>query len=324
MPSAARGSRWRTAVGVAALVVVGVFLGLALVRNWSAVRDDLDSLSALDWAATVCWGALGLIGSWAITATVLTGMGGHLGGHDSRAMYFTGQLGKYVPGSVWPAVIQAQIGARHGIRPRTMVAAYAYALAVSVCVGGVVGLAGLVGLVGSSAASTLWAVIGIAVGSALLLAALLHPNGLLRVVGSLAARTGRDLTIEQPSNGHKWATVALCLVTWIVLGLHAWAIARPLGAGPGDVALVVGGFALSFVAGLLFLPVPGGAGVREAMLVLTIGAVIGRPGALTLALVSRFVLLALDVLLALLAGAVPLLRAARRWSGSGAAGRGGR
>ncbi len=295
------------------LVVVGAFLVLALVRNWSAVRDDLRTLTAFDWIMTVFWGVVALVGAWAVTATVLTGMGGHLHGHDSRSMYFTGQLGKYVPGSVWPAVIQSHLGARHGIRRSTIVAAYGYALAVSVCVGGLIGLVGLVGLVGNSSASALWSVVGIAVGSALLLAAILHPRGLLRLVGAAADRTGRNVTIEHPTTSHKWAAVGLCVAMWFAFGLHAWSIARPLGASPGDLAVVVAGFSLSYVAGLVAVPVPGGAGVREAMLVLTIGVVVGDQGALTVALVSRFVLLVLDVLLAVAAGAVPLLRSVRRW-----------
>jgi hypothetical protein len=317
VPTRRHGSRSRGVLSGIALVVVGAFLVVALVRNWSAVREDLGRLTVIDWTMSVWWGAVALVGAWGVTAVVLTGMDGHLGGHDSRAMHFTSQLGKYVPGSVWPAVIQSHLGARHGIRRRTLVAAYAYALLTSVCAGGLVGLIGLIGLVGESSSSALWAIVCIAVLSALLLAALMHPRGVLRVVNAFAAHTGRDIAVAHPSTSHKWAAVGLCFAMWTAFGLHAWSIARPLGASPSDVTVVTGGFALAYVAGLVAVPLPGGAGVREAMLVITIGTAIGDQGALTVALVSRFELLLLDVVLALAAGAVPVLRSVRRWRQEG-------
>jgi glycosyltransferase 2 family protein len=78
----------------------------------------------------------------------------------------------------------------------------------------------------------------------------------------------------------------------------------------------VGAFALAFVAGLLVVPVPAGAGVREGVLVAMLAGSIGGPAALTVSLVSRLVLLAVDVVMAGLFG---VGRAARALSGLGAA-----
>lgn len=300
--------RWRRVTGVVSLIVVGVFLALAVVRNWSAVRDDLDQLSWVDWGLAFVWGSVSVVTGWGLWSVVLTGMGGHLGGHDSRAVFYAGQLGKYVPGSVWPALIQSRLAARHDIRPRTMFASYFYAIAVTIATGGIVGVVALVG--GSS--SVLWISLGLATVSVVGLVALLSPRGVFAVLERLGRRWGKDFTVEQPTSSHKLIAVVLSFATWLVLGLHVWAIARPLGATVADLPVVIGGFALAGIAGVLVVPVPGGAGVREALLVLTIGTVVGRPSALTIALISRLVLLAVDVVFALGAGAVPLIRSVRR------------
>ena len=77
----------------------------------------------------------------------------------------------------------------------------------------------------------------------------------------------------------------------LLLGLQAWFLALDLGAaGPAVLPLAVGGFALASVAGLLALPVPAGAVVREAAIVVALSPVLPRGSALLLALLSRVLL----------------------------------
>jgi hypothetical protein len=304
----------RSGLTVAALAVVGAFLVLAVVRNWAAVRSDLGRLSPADYALSALWGTIALIAAWGSWALVVRDMGARLGGHDSRTVFFAAQLGKYVPGSVWPALIQARMGRIHGVGRQVMVTSYLYALAVSLATGGLVGL---LALVSARSGEAIEIGLGAAAVSVCGLLLLLHPRGVIRFVPRLVARFGRDVAVEDLDAGTKVRVLLVDLGMWVAFGLHAWAIARPLGAGPGDVAIVMGGFALAYVGGVVVVPLPGGAGVREAILILTIGLVIGRPGALTLALISRFVLIALEVLLALATGTVPAARAVRGAIGGG-------
>jgi len=62
--------------------------------------------------------------------------------------------------------------------------------------------------------------------------------------------------------------------------------------------------ALAWAAGIGFIPAPAGAGIREGLLALTLGPIIGVPEALTVALASRVLLLIADVLLAALGAIV--------------------
>ena len=65
----------------------------------------------------------------------------------------------------------------------------------------------------------------------------------------------------------------------------------------------IGGMGLAWAAGLIFIPAPAGAGVRDAVLVATFAPLIGTTAAFAVALASRVLLLVVDVVLAL-AGAV--------------------
>jgi len=67
--------------------------------------------------------------------------------------------------------------------------------------------------------------------------------------------------------------------------------------------------------GLVVIVLPAGAGVRELVLVLTLGQLIGSTEALTVAVVSRFLLIVVDLALAGIAG-LPYHLATRRAGGS--------
>jgi hypothetical protein len=213
-------------------------------------------------------------------------------------MFFASQIGKYVPGSVWPAVIQTRIGARSGIPAAVVVTGYGVWMGLLVAAGGVTGLLVLTTTTDLAAVVVLAA----AAASVVLAGWLLADRGALGLVERLLAGrlpAVRGLRLRAPDGiGSLLASFAV----WAAFGLHAWAIARPLGAEPGDLPLVVGGFALAFVAGIVVVPLPAGAGLRELTLVLTLGPALGASTALTVALVSRFVQIVAELVLAAATG----------------------
>jgi uncharacterized membrane protein YbhN (UPF0104 family) len=103
--------------------------------------------------------------------------------------------------------------------------------------------------------------------------------------------------------------------------VSTWVLAAPLGAGLADLPFVIGASALAWVVGLAVVILPAGAGVREVLLVLTLGQLIGTAEALTVAVISRFLQVVIDLLLAVAAGlpyATRLRREARRAGDDGA------
>jgi glycosyltransferase 2 family protein len=76
------------------------------------------------------------------------------------------------------------------------------------------------------------------------------------------------------------------------------------GGTIGTVALCVGGMALAISAGVLFVPAPAGAGVRDVILTLVLSASLSSAQALAVVVASRVMQVGADVLLAGLSAVV--------------------
>ncbi len=299
-------SRW---LSPALLAVAVGFGAVAVGRNWSAVRADL---ALLGWADLLGSG-LAAVGAVLLTGlswrAVLTGLGAPMPLRPAMTLYSAGQLGKYVPGSVWVLAIQAELGRRRGVPRAVMALSYVVSILVAVATGGLIGLLSL--LAAGDGSPRLLAP-GLAAVGVLVALAVLRPRLANAGLAWLSARTGRDLpAVDLPARTLA-AALALTSAAWVLFGLHVWLLARPLGAEAGLLAPTTGAFALAFVAGLLLVPVPAGAGVREGVLVGLLAGPLGATAALTVSVVSRLVLVVADVLLAGVLGVPAALVAARR------------
>ena len=147
--------------------------------------------------------------------------------------------------------------------------------------------------------------------SEIVAAALIWPGWLHRGLAWAFARAGRTPPPTALPGRSLAGAVAWLIACWGFFGIHVWLLARPLGADAADLVPTAGAFALAFVAGLLVVPLPAGAGVREGVLVATLAGSIGAPAALTVSLVSRLVLLAVDLFLAALFGVGGVARTVR-------------
>jgi hypothetical protein len=304
-PTAPRRAGLRGRLGAVLLGVAVVAVGLALWRNWEAVRADLGQLGWQDLLASGIAGIVAVACTGLAWRAVVGGLGHPVALGPGMTLYSAGQLGKYVPGAVWVVAIQAELGQRLRIPRAVMVLSYLVAVLVAVVTGGLVGLLALTGAGRRDVAGLALALAGVAVVLALAVARPAAVNAAIRWV---AGRLGRPLP-ELALPGRVLATAgAWASLGWLAFGLHAWLLARPLGAGAELLAPVTGAFALAFVAGLLLVPLPAGAGVREAVLVAMLAGSIGAAGALTVGLVSRLVLVVVDVVLAGAFGVRPGLR----------------
>ncbi len=180
-----------------------------------------------------------------------------------------------------------------------MLASYAFTLLQSVACAGILASMTLVGPTAGWATAA--SVLACAGGLALLLA-LQFPYAFHRVFDAVFVRftgTGMPARVERaPLNrGLAWVVGA-----WFLGGAATWLLAAPLGAAATDVPFVVGASALAWVVGLLVVIVPAGAGVRELVLALTLGQLIGPAQALTIAVLTRFLQIIVDLLLGAAAG----------------------
>jgi dolichol-phosphate mannosyltransferase len=108
----------------------------------------------------------------------------------------------------------------------------------------------------------------------------------------------RGIEAAGPLRGRTLALmVSIDAVGWIATGLGACAVAWALGATAGlDAFLLLGAFALSWLLGVLVPLAPGGLGLREGSLILSLGAAVGAGPATALALALRLVSFAGELL----------------------------
>ena len=278
------------------LVLVVVFLVLAVNDQRERIGDDLRRLDALPLVLSGVLGLLGMLVGMLAWRELLAGLGSRLPLPTAGRIFLVGQLGKYIPGSVWPVLAQMEMGADAGVPKRRMATASVLGIGMSlvaaVAVGSLAVPALLTGDEGGGSYALLLLLVPVAVVA-------LHPRVLNPVLDRGLRAIGRP-PLEHRLTGPPLVRAALVSgLAWVLLGLHAYVLAADLGASGADaLALAVGGYALASAAGLLFVIAPAGAGVREVVIVLVLAPEIGEAKALVLAIVSRLLVTVADVALA--------------------------
>ena len=299
---AGRRARWLAGLRWVVVLAAVAFAVLSLASAWTEVRDELRLLTP--WSVVVAVAAFvvatGVLGASWFAMLEAVGRPAEFGPGPSAEVFGVGQVGKYAPGAVWPVVVQTQLGQRHGLRWRTILVTYSLSVVVVLGTGA---LAALGSLTGPEPGWLRWVVVGGSVLGLFLLAAVVHPDAAHRLLDRVLRRLSGDGLPDRLATRPAVASAVAGVVFWLVLGVHASAVLHPLGVPPSRYVYVMGCFALAWVAGVAAVPVPAGVGVREAVLVLSLGSLVGRPTAVTLALVSRLVQVAVDLGVAgLLAG----------------------
>ena len=113
-------------------------------------------------------------------------------------------------------------------------------------------------------------------------------------------RLTRSPPLDQPLTGRAMAAaLAWSSASWVLYGLQIWLLATRLGRPAGPTALLaVGGFAFAWSVGFLVVFAPAGAGVRDVLLIATLSPVLGVGAATAVALVSRALMTAGDLITA--------------------------
>jgi hypothetical protein len=308
-PAPARGMRGRLSTAGRLLtgrvvrwsfVALAVALcGLEIRDQWPAVRTALGHLGILPVAGALLAVLLGLAAGMQSWRVLLAALGSPLPLRAAAGVVFVGQLGKYVPGSIWPVLAQMELGRAHRVPRRRSATASLLTMLLSLAAGLIAALLTLPWLAGGPTARYRWALL-----LAPVLLACLHPRVLNPVLGRLL-RLVRRPPLEQPLTGRAVSTaLAWALGSWLPYGAQVWLLAVRLGAPPGRAAvLAVGGFAFAWSVGFLAVFVPAGVGVRELLLVAVLGTVLGAGDATAIALVSRLLMTAGDLCAAGLAAA---------------------
>ena len=279
---------------------IGLIIGLAgmafLLRTMWTHRDEMkDSFSQLTWSSL-----LGAVFFAFMSMSYFGWMWGRLllrrGYKVPRAQlvswYYTGQLGKYVPGGVWAVVGRAEMAVRGGV-PR----ADAYS---------VTGLS----MFTTYSAAALCAALGSLlswkrpiIGAALLLALVIGLSVYAiaplrqRLMGLLRKVTSGTNELTAPKD--MFALTIVQVPAWIMISLSTTITAHAFGAEVGVLHMFYVS-SLSWLIGFLVIGAPGGLGVRESIFTGLLSASVGTSTALSLAVASRMIFVSVDFLGALI------------------------
>ncbi len=275
---------WRRVLRIGYLVLVfGVFV-VAVIARRQDLADQLGSMDLLPLVASVVSGLAGVGVSGLVWRRMLHGLGSPLPIRPAARVFFVAQLGKYLPGSLWPVLAQAELGRDHGVPARSAVAAQTLFMWIHLVTGAIIGVPVLAAI----------RVIPMPLAIApLLLVPLLFPRPLLAVMNGLLGRLGRQPLPGRPSGADMAVACGWALVMWALYGLHIhFAIDALEFPAPGilPVLVVTGVFAAAWSAGFLFLIAPAGAGARELVLVAGLSMVAAPETAFTVTLISRLFL----------------------------------
>jgi glycosyltransferase 2 family protein len=284
--------RWRTALRLA---VAGVFLAViavVLASQWREARPLLGRLSApvvlASWALVLA-GIYATFRSW---RAALAALGGTLPHAGAMRVFYLGQLGKYLPGTIWPALTQMRLGRDYQVPPRASGAAVAVFMLMVIGTGLLVGVP-VIPLLGRDAADEYhWLVLVLP-----LFVLALTPPVLNRAIAWALRLTRRPPMPAPLSFGGILRVAGWAIISWLCYGVHVYLLVRQLGVEGGALLFLqcTGAFAAAFASGPLLLIVPAGAGVREAALLLLLGSTVTAPVATVIAVVSRLLFIVGDL-----------------------------
>jgi glycosyltransferase 2 family protein len=299
-PGGAPRNRWRAALRMInsrpvrwGFVAVAVALGgYAVARQWTDVRAALAHLGFLAVAGALLAVLAALLATMQVWRVLLAALGSPLPIRAAARIMFIGQLGKYLPGSIWPVLAQMELGTAHHVPRHRSATASVLTMLLSLFTGLLTALVTLPFVVGAT--PYLWAFL-----AAPVLLVCLHPRVLNSVLARLL-RLAKRPALEKPLTGGAIASaLAWAFASWVGYGLQLWLLATRVGLSYGSGAvLATGAFAFAWCVGFLVIFVPVGTGIREVLLVALLGPQIGTGAATAVALVSRVVLTAGDLLTA--------------------------
>jgi uncharacterized membrane protein YbhN (UPF0104 family) len=267
----------------------------AVVSQWTEVVDALGRLQP-GWLAVAVVATAGNIAlAGMVWRAALADLGSPMPLIVVGRIYFVGQLGKYLPGSVWPMVMQAELASDHGVARRRTMTATVVAMLVSITSGLVMVLLALPLAPGSVPEGFSWTVLLV-----IPLLLVLYPRFLGPVVDRGLRVLGRPPLGQHTSFRGTLIAFGWASLSWLTAGVQVWALAVPLGAPRdwGTLVMCVGGYALAWSVGFVVVVSPAGAGVREVALAAVLATVLGTGEVVVVVLVSRILFTVLDVLLA--------------------------
>lgn len=244
------------------VVLIFLFLGRTLYDNWQKIPFDTLKFRPTWFVASyvlllVCF-YLGVLG-WKL---ILDKLGSKVSFPAATNVYATSQFGKYMPGKIWFAVGRMELARREGVPEKTtgisVVLESAFLSIASV-------MLFLVSLLFYP--TTLTALKYVVVVLLPFGLTMLYPPLFNRVLNFLLVRFKRQPVKLAMTFGDVLLVLLLYAVLWVGQTLAMYLLVLSFyNAELSLLPVLIGGYAISWMAGFLVLLAPGGLGVRDGML----------------------------------------------------------
>ena len=301
-PSGGRAARLITLFGLLLGIAAVGFVVKRLASDWPRVSDELAD-AQVGWLAVAA--AFAIAGMTSIGwgwRHVMRTLGAEVPMRRVIPWYYVGELGKYVPGGVWPVLGRGELARRGGVPKGRAFTSVALSLGMLYLAAMFTAAAFLpFALSGGGFSPWMLCLLALPVG-----VALLHHDVLDRLFGIVSRVTKRTLDVPIPRWRDSLILVARYIPTWLFIGTATYAVARSISPDVGYPRMMFATI-LSWVVGFLAVPVPSGAGIRETVLYAAAG--VPKTIAITTAVAARIIFVIVDVVGAAICA--PLVRRGR-------------
>lgn len=271
------------------MVVIG-FAVYYLVSQWDEVSQAVKVIAPASLILSFLLVVVGLaFGTWS-WIILLNGLGHRVPGLRGAQILLVGQLGKYVPGSVWSYVMQMELGRQYGVaRPRVLITSL-YAAGVGVVASLILGSMALPILI-SDRPQLLWLFLLLPVGLVCL-----HPK-VMTWLASIVLKLFRRPPLEhQVSLSVVGGALGTALVSYACYGIHLFLLVNSLvDPDLGTLVLLTGAMSIGFTVGVFAFLLPSGLGAREAVLIGAMTLLLTLPEAVAMTVVSRMMFTVADI-----------------------------
>jgi glycosyltransferase 2 family protein len=284
----------RRAIGAALVAVALALAAVAIYRERDAFGDAIARIGAAAALGSFAAAVVAVGVNLPLWQSVLRSLGVGFPPRVEARIFFVSQLGKYVPGAIWPIVMQMEAARRHRTSRQAIASANLIALALSSSVGLMIACA-LVPISDADVLARYWWVL-LALPA---LIALLHPRIAPSVINRLLAWAGRQPIAVRLDPRATARAAVWSLISWLAVGAHVAILALAVGGGGlSTLVLCAGAAPLAVVAGIVAVPIPAGVGIRDAILGLVLAVNLSGAEAIAVVVTSRVMLILADLVLA--------------------------
>ena len=295
-PRRTRRKRVLDVLRIGFLFLVLVAVGAALWSNWEEVRGDLGRIGPVTLLAATALAMLSPFVTVLGWRVLLADLGSRLHIAPASGVFFVGQLGKYLPGSVWSVVVQTDMAHRLGVPRRRTAVVGLLTIALSALTGMILGLPALPVLLTRGDAVVPWWSLVLIIG---VLWVLLWPPVLNRGIRTMLRLLRRDPLEHDLTHAAVGLSSLWFASSWLVGGLSVWVMARNLAPDDADASrlllVAVSGYLLAAGIGMFSIVVPAGVGVRDGVMILLLATSMSVSAATAVVVVARFLTVLADV-----------------------------